>query len=362
MAKAYIALTRNDLEGNYLDIKDLQPNTAMRNLIYSPVGQTHYLQNTVQNDMPLVTGTNPGTTDADYYGLSAYLLDNVDAGAGTALLYLQAINAGFAILRRACSGLPLTLTAIDAILEIVNTGSTLTGGTSTGTLADVLDILSGKVWKLPAGVTVNDNGNFAGGGHGYFVQAPTQIATNAGPGGRSSFRLPTIPNEPITLGTNQDLTWRNIPTFVHTSDLELSCHSGCLSVLANSAYAFEDPTLSYDISSKGAYFTSAAAASGAATLVFAAGASVTDNAYNTMWAHVVSGVGAGQIRYIYDYTGGTLTCNVSPVWSTVPTSASTIRVYTTKPADLAYSADGYNVLSTTGRAVTVYAAHGTVIA
>lgn len=357
MAKAYIALTRNDLEGNYLDVKDLQPNTANRNLVYSPVGQTHYLQHTIQNDLVLVTGTNPGTTDADYYGLAAYLIDNVDAGSGTALTYLKANNASHQILRLVCAGSPVTVAAIDAILEAIDTGATLTGGSSTGSIADVLDILAGKVWKLPAGVTVNDNGSFVG-SNGYFVQ----IATNAGPGGRSSFRLPVIPNEPITLGAEQDLTWRNVPTYVDTSDLALSCHSGCLSVLAADTYTFEDPTLSYDISSRGAYFTSAADTSASGTLVFAAGASASDNAYNTMWAHVVSGVGAGQIRYIYDYTGGTLTCNVVPSWETTPTSASTIRVYTSKPTDLAYSADGYNVLSTTGRAVAVYAADGTVIA
>lgn len=361
MAKAYIVLTRNDLEGNYLDIKDLQPNTAMRNLIYSPVGQTHYLQNTVQNDLVLVTGTNPGTTNADYYGLSAYLVDNVDAGVGTALTYLKANEAAFQIIRLAVSGSPITLAVIDAILEAIDTGSTLTGAASTGTVEEVLRILAGEVWKLPAGVTVNNNGSFVG-GNGSFVRAPTQIATNAGPGGRSSFRLPVIPNEPIALGLNEDLTWRNVPTYVNTSDLALSCHSGCLSVLANSAYTFEDPTLSYGISSRGAYFTSVAAASASATLVFAAGASASDNAYNGMWAHIVSGVGAGQIRYVYDYTGGTLTCNVVPAWETTPTSASTVRVYSTKPADLAYSADGYNVLSTTGSAVTVYAADGTVIA
>ena len=42
MARAYIVLARNDLDDNLLQILDLSPNKSQRNQIYDPAGQTHY--------------------------------------------------------------------------------------------------------------------------------------------------------------------------------------------------------------------------------------------------------------------------------------------------------------------------------
>jgi len=42
MARAYIVLARNDLDDSLLQVLDLQPNTSQKSAIYDGTGQTHY--------------------------------------------------------------------------------------------------------------------------------------------------------------------------------------------------------------------------------------------------------------------------------------------------------------------------------
>ena len=85
----------------------------------------------------------------------------VEDAAGDAITAAVANDAAAAVIARAEGGLPLTVADIDA--ELVAAGATaltgLTSGASTGTLSDVLSILSGAKYQLPAGSEVEDGGN-----------------------------------------------------------------------------------------------------------------------------------------------------------------------------------------------------------
>jgi hypothetical protein len=58
------------------------------------------------------------------------------------------------------------------------------------------------------------------------------------------------------------------------------------------------------------------------TFVFGSSAVFTDDYYNEMTIVIVAGTGAGQVRRISDYVGGTATATVSEAWVTTPSSDS----------------------------------------
>lgn len=66
--------------------------------------------------------------------------------------------------------------------------------------------------------------------------------------------------------------------------------------------------------------TAQAGAAGSITLD--AGASATDNFYKDCWVEILSGTGAGQVRYISGYTGATKVATVAPNWLTAPDNTS----------------------------------------
>ena len=84
MARAYIVLTRNDLDNNMLQVLDLKPNAtpSQGSVIYggSPQGgyQSFYLLDGV-NAAVTTAGAGPITIAATTYGLSAYLIDRVES-------------------------------------------------------------------------------------------------------------------------------------------------------------------------------------------------------------------------------------------------------------------------------------------
>ncbi|MDD4767588.1 MAG: phage tail sheath subtilisin-like domain-containing protein [Desulfotomaculaceae bacterium] len=81
------------------------------------------------------------------------------------------------------------------------------------------------------------------------------------------------------------------------------------------------------------------------SITLAAGASLTDQAYNGMWIQITGGTGAGQMRLITDYDGTSKAAAVEPDWVTTPDITTTYRVYT-----LAYLAGGLESLVGQGTA------------
>lgn len=158
----FICLRRTDIPNSTLQITDLWPNKSQYNPVIDPpaVGPL-YINAPVTNT---VTLSGAFAFVADTVGLAAYLTVNVQraGGGGSALLPANATNMANAIITRMRSGLSLALADINALLAGVVAGTVLTGGgsLSTGAVADVLRILSGTPYTVPAGTTVEAAGVF----------------------------------------------------------------------------------------------------------------------------------------------------------------------------------------------------------
>jgi hypothetical protein len=153
VATAYVCRLRTDVPAAAIQWLDLKPNTSQRNLVYEKTPQTGYLLGRPQNDTVAALVAN--ATVADYQGLAAYLLDNViDLVSGVTITVTVANAAAAAFIAQMDAG-----SALDANAALVTTGgagagTTLDAGGSTGSLRDVLKILSGGVYNLPSGSVV----------------------------------------------------------------------------------------------------------------------------------------------------------------------------------------------------------------
>lgn len=167
MAHAFICNRRSDIPPGVLQVLDLRPNESQRNLIYEPPGQTKYL-NRPQNDLIQTQGTGPITTTLEFKGLAAYLIDHIEAGGvgggggNPALTWQEANVIALDLQQRMDAGLPLTLADVNASLSATVPGTELTGAGgsfSTGNLGELLAIMAGGEYVLPAGTEVETAGN-----------------------------------------------------------------------------------------------------------------------------------------------------------------------------------------------------------
>lgn len=94
-----------------------------------------------------------------------------------------------------------------------------------------------------------------------------------------------------------------------------------------------------------AYTSGTATAGAASTITLATGASTTSGFYNQCWIGIVSGTGAGQVRQIASYVGGTLVATVSAAWSTNPDNTS---IYTIGGSSYVNQATPFNIDGATG--------------
>lgn len=156
----HICLIRSDIPDGILQVLDLLPNSSQYSLIYDPPPQTKYV-NRVANDTVVTTGAGPITTNADYKGLSAYLIDNVEntGSAGEALTAAEVATISAALISRMDSGLPLAEADINAVIQATAAGSGIGIGDSTATVEGFLRVLAGAEYLLPVGSTVEDGGN-----------------------------------------------------------------------------------------------------------------------------------------------------------------------------------------------------------
>lgn len=235
MAKAYIVVARNDLSDNLLQVLDIKPNTSQLT-VYDPVwypqgGQTGYLTWDPQNDTVALTIGAGGirTTNAAYKGLAVYIVDNVEnvQGGNLTLTAAQANAIALAIVTRAANGLALTLAAINTIINATIGGlaqsdlnGAVAGSFSTGTVEEVLRILAGEVYRVPAGAQVANAAN-AFPGHGV---AHTRLGA-------------------YVAATDSD--YRYVRQFAWTGMLNLSCLSGVLSKLKAATYSWINPAFTY---------------------------------------------------------------------------------------------------------------------
>lgn len=269
MARAYIVLARNDLDDSQLQVLDLAPNSSQlpRPSINPDGGQTGYLTHYF-GDAPnaaiaaLVAGppiTFPATVS---YGLQAYLLDTVEVAATDRAITVVMVNNVVAdILAAVVAGTALTAAVVNAILVArVGAGTALSEGDGTATLEEILRILAGEVYRVPALAVLEDGvPNFIGARRGAFVTAPNvltpdTVVTAGGLPVRGRASTAPVPyirpgepragNVPVQTGT-QDTNFRRVRQIVDTGDLHLSATNGVLAELAAATYAWINPGFDY---------------------------------------------------------------------------------------------------------------------
>jgi hypothetical protein len=155
-------MQRADIPEGVLQVIDLVPNNSTKNNILEPAeGQSGYVR---QPSNEACGTTNPAAsqeiTSNTFTGLSVYLLDNIEDSGGAAITAVQANDAATAIIALVRAGSVVDETAVDA--ELITAGATagtgLTAGASTGTIQDVLLILSGRSYVVPEGAEMQDAG------------------------------------------------------------------------------------------------------------------------------------------------------------------------------------------------------------
>lgn len=156
---AYICRIRVDVPAAAIQWLDLNPNTSQRSLIYDGAGQTGYLRTRVASTTMVTVASGPNDiTVGAQSGVSAYLMDHVEAGglaAGTAAMTDADCNTvAAALIAILDAGTALTLAVVNAtlVLTVADTELTNAGGSaSTGSLTELLKIMSGGIYEIPAG-------------------------------------------------------------------------------------------------------------------------------------------------------------------------------------------------------------------
>ncbi len=164
----YIVMRRDDIPNGALQVLDLAPNTSLATSI-QPGGQSKYIRRHTY-DAVAVSG---GATLAAYSGLAAYLIDAVADGTdGGALSATEANSLAADIMGLVDAGSALTVTAINTLLDAEITDTELAGNGSVGTVADVLKILAGGTYTVPASTAADTTaGEFKGELAGSFATA-----------------------------------------------------------------------------------------------------------------------------------------------------------------------------------------------
>ena len=228
MANAYICRMRSDMgsgaageaAGNSsFQLTDLTPNSSQYSIYESPSrgfyqfggtdlsasGQSGYVgafvdflngpkadcTNATATPAPIwATDGTDGVTQTEYTGLAAYLLDNVERGGAAggpgpypALTPAEAANCAARIIVILQAGGTMDLAAINAAIvagSVANTELTTAGGSaSSGSVEEVLQLLSGATYTLPSGSAVEQplltfnasrQGSFSAGKYRTFYQ------------------------------------------------------------------------------------------------------------------------------------------------------------------------------------------------
>ena len=174
MAQMFLIMRRTDIPDGVLQVVDLWPNTSSKNYIYPPgLGQTGYIHNIQVGpyDAANVGAAPTFTVSVDTSGVAAYLLGNINTtGAGDApFTGTEAFTAMAGLVSAALAGTVLDLAAVDAVLAGVVAGTSLTGGGSTGVLSELLSVMAGRQWTIPAGTDLAAAGTKLAAVQGAFV-------------------------------------------------------------------------------------------------------------------------------------------------------------------------------------------------
>lgn len=161
----YICLKRSDVPSGSLQVQDLWPSKIgyRPGLDPTPQGPRHISQPFTETCV-LLASSSTRTFARAYSGLAAYILANVQKAGdgGAALTPAEANTIAAAIIAAMRAGSDLTLSAINTLLVATGgAGTELTsagGSISTGTVRDILRILSGATYTVPGGTVVQTSG------------------------------------------------------------------------------------------------------------------------------------------------------------------------------------------------------------
>lgn len=270
--RAYIIPRRNDLDGVNMQVTDLQPNSSQRNLIYDGEGQSGYLKYSFDvpgtttvlgdsfvsgsfNTAPIAAlvdddttggGNDVMTPNVAQFGLVAYMQERVQpggvAGAGAngaspaeALLLANAIRA------IAQAGTALDAATINAALAVAVADTDLDGtngaSLSFGSVEDILRILAGEVYRVPAATIISVNG-----GGAFLNLASRDILVAA--------QDPTLNGGTTFVSTGGFLTrgepgFRDIRPLLISEYVRASAHEGVLAGFAAATFEFLNPLFDY---------------------------------------------------------------------------------------------------------------------
>lgn len=168
----FICVRRTDLGApgaGVLQVKDLWPVKGQVDAAYGPKPQgPRYLRQPISDTVATTVVGGAIQTAAAYNGLAAYLIANIEnESAGTpALTAAQANTIAAAVIASMRTGAAMTQAAFNTIVAATVAGSGIGLGHSTAVLTDILRILAGAYYQLPASYGVQTAG-------GAFVPMPT---------------------------------------------------------------------------------------------------------------------------------------------------------------------------------------------
>lgn len=156
----FICERRTDIPNGVLQVADLWPNKSRVFGGGSPVAQGPRYLHLPENETVVTTADGSGFfITNEVSGLAAYIIANFeDAVNNDAFTAAQANTVAAALITRMRTGAAMAEANINTVIAATVASSGVGLGTSTGTVEDILAILSGRQFTLPAGYEVQDSG------------------------------------------------------------------------------------------------------------------------------------------------------------------------------------------------------------
>lgn len=163
MASPAICIRDTSISNGQILVKDMWPNRSQANPVVDPAPQgPRYLRVTEATTLPVVAA---GAVTTEVSGLAAYLLVNLDDGTndpavGAAIAEADAKTIADALVAEMRAGNSLDLAAINVVIAATVATAGVGIATSTASVEDILQILAGARYTVPAGHVVEVAGEF----------------------------------------------------------------------------------------------------------------------------------------------------------------------------------------------------------
>jgi hypothetical protein len=163
MPSPAICIRDTSISNGQILVKDMWPNRSQANPVVDPAPQgPRYLRVAETTTLPTVAA---GVVTTEVRGLAAYLLVNLDDGAndpavGASITSADAKTIADALVAEMRAGNTLDLAAINAVVAVTVATAGVGVATSTASVEDILQILAGARYVVPAGHVVEVAGVF----------------------------------------------------------------------------------------------------------------------------------------------------------------------------------------------------------